>query len=112
MGIYGTCLDYGMVDKCVKIYSDTIDLYKFEPRRPGMELIGGYSILEIDSFNHVDLAIILKLLTAKGKVHSSSQSDRASVRQLVSSSHEYQDALNIYERCQAAAILDDHSIVL
>ena len=111
MGNYGTCLDYGMVDKCVKIYSDTIDLYKFEPRRPGMELIGGYSISEIDSFNHVDLAIILKLFTAKGKVHASSQS-KASVRQLVSSSHEYQDALNIYERCQAAAILDDHSIVL
>ena len=103
--------DYGMFDKCVKIYGDAINLFKFEPRRQGMVLVGGYSATEIETFTHVDLASILKLFSAKGKVVASSQSAEL-IAAAASPDRVYSDALEIYEKCPSAAILDDHSIVL
>lgn len=114
-----------MIDKCIKIYDDNINLYKFEPRSPGMVLVGGYSAAEIESFTHVDLASVLKLFAAKGKVCGTAHcaSDMSTLRkhdpslnsfaqQASSPERVYTDALDIYERCPSATLLNDHSIVL
>lgn len=103
--------DYGMFDKCVKIYDDAINLFKFEPRKQGISLVGGFSETEMKTFTHVDLASILKLFSAKGKVVASSQCAEL-IAAAASPDRVYSDALEIYEKCPSAAILDDHSIVL
>jgi len=102
--------EFGMIDRCMKMYNESIEKYTFEPRKPGMDLIGGYTVTEIDSFSHIDLECVMKLFVAKGKVYGTHQcatkeNDRPRPEKV------YVDALDIYEHCPSAAILEDHSCV-
>lgn len=100
--------DFGLVDKCIEVYSEGLKKYRFEPRHPGMELIGGYTRMELDSFNHVALASILRLFIAKGKAICTASSITETK---YSAEKVYIDALEVYENCKSADELLEHSIV-
>ena len=101
--------ELGMAQKSIKLFDDALNLWRFDPHRIDKELIGGFTIDEVNSFRGEDLEYIIQLNIAKGRVNGTYVSDGEEGQR--SAAQAWLDALEIYERAPGSISIQDRSII-
>jgi tetratricopeptide (TPR) repeat protein len=101
--------ELGMIQKSIDLFDQALAVWQVDPARETKDLIGSFTLDEINSFTPKDLTFVVQLLIAKGRVHGTFNSADASGQQNAGQS--WLDALEIYERAPASADMIDRSII-
>ena len=101
--------DMGMVQKSIALFDDALALWKWDPNRIENELIGGFTVNEINAFSEKDLEYIINLKIAQGRVNGTFNSSQNTGQK--NAAQAWLDALQIYERAPASINMSDRSII-
>ena len=99
--------DMGMVQKSIALFEDALALWKWDQNRN--DLIGGFTVNEINAFSEKDLEFIISLKIAQGRVNGTFNSSQNTGQK--NAAQAWLDALEIYERAPASINMTDRSII-
>lgn len=101
--------DMGMVQKSIALFEDALALWQWDPNRNEKELVGGFTVNEINAFSEKDLEFIINLKIAQGRVNGTFNSSQNTGQK--NAAQAWLDALEIYERAPASINMTDRSII-
>jgi len=101
--------DMGMVQKSISLFDDALALWQWDPNRNDKEMIGGFTVNEINAFSEKDLEYIINLKIAQGRVNGTFNSSQNTGQK--NAAQAWLDALEIYERAPASVNMTDRSII-
>ena len=101
--------DMGMVQQSIALFEDALALWKWDLKRDDTELIGGYTVNEVNAFTAKDLEYIINLKIAQGRVNGTFNSSQNTGQK--NAAQAWLDALEIYERSPASINMTDRSII-
>lgn len=102
--------DMGMVQKSIALFDEALVLWQWDPNRHDMELVGGFTVNEINAFSKKDLEFIINLKISQGRVNGTFNSSQNSTGQ-ENAAQAWLDALEIYERAPASINMTDRTII-
>ena len=101
--------EMGMVQKSIVLFDDALALWKWDPNRDEKDLVGGFTVNEVNAFSEKDLEFIINLKIAQGRVNGTFNSSQNTGQK--NAAQAWLDALEIYERAPASINMTDRSII-